>query len=102
MLPNAFVPNLSYINLNMETSSLFITGGPSEKENSLIFHIHSVAVKDTSCTIRLLAKFELPARTSNKSCHNLYNSRGGSPTKYFTVIELGVVKLAVAILPSHF
>ena len=29
----------------------------------LCVNFHSVAVKDTSCTIRLLAKFEFPART---------------------------------------
>ena len=28
---------------------------------------HSVAVKDTSCTIRVLVKFEFSARASNKS-----------------------------------
>ena len=33
---------------------------------------HSVAVKDNSCTIRLLAKFEFPARASNKTRFYFY------------------------------
>ena len=33
----------------------------------LCVKLHSVAVKDMSCTIRLLAKFELSARASNKT-----------------------------------
>ena len=31
---------------------------------------HSAAVKDTLCTIRLLAKFELPTRASDKTVPN--------------------------------
>ena len=33
----------------------------------LYVNFHSVTVKDKSCTIRLLAKFALPARASNKT-----------------------------------
>ena len=36
----------------------------------LCVNFHSVAVTDTSYTIRLLAKFEFPVRTSNKTCVN--------------------------------
>ena len=75
---NTFFPNLFCINLKIETSSFFITGGPYGRKKSLIFesspkwqvvcavNFHSVAVKDISCTIRLLAKFEFPNRASNK------------------------------------
>ena len=35
-------------------------------KSAYVYEFHSVAAKDTSCTIRLLAKFELPARASNK------------------------------------
>ena len=32
--------------------------------DTLCVNFHSAAVKDTSCTIKLLAKFELPTRAS--------------------------------------
>ena len=33
----------------------------------LCANFHSVGVKDTSCTVRRLAKFQLPALASNKT-----------------------------------
>ena len=36
----------------------------------LCVNFRSVPVKDKPCSIRLLAKFEFPARTSNKTCFN--------------------------------
>ena len=70
------------INLNTETSSFFITGGRYDDEKSLISgssqvlrEFDSVAVKNTSCacTIRLLAKFELPARASIETHLNIFS-----------------------------
>ena len=37
----------------------------------LYVNFHCVAVKDTSCTIRLLAKSQLPPRASNDTCLKL-------------------------------
>ena len=79
---NAFIPGLSCINLNNETSSLFITGCPYDIRKTsdfsnvrtcgkLCVNFYSVVIKDTSCTIRLLAKAEVPARASNKTGHNI-------------------------------
>ena len=34
----------------------------------VVCEFYSVSAKDTSCTIRLLAKFELPPRASSKTC----------------------------------
>ena len=68
---------MSCINLNIETSSFFVTGGRCDKEKfdfwevrfcgKLRVNVHSVAVKDTWCTMGLLVKFELPAGASNKT-----------------------------------
>ena len=39
-------------------------------------NFHSVVMKDTTCTVRLLAKFEFPVRASNKTRLNYsYNKR---------------------------
>ena len=59
---------LSCINLNIETSSFFITGGPYVREK---FHFSEVrlcgklGVNFHSATVRLLAKFELPEYKAN-------------------------------------
>ena len=60
------------LNLNIEISSFFTPGGRYDFDvlevrlcGKLCVNFHSVAVKDTSCTIRSLTKFELPARASN-------------------------------------
>ena len=37
MYQNAFIPSSSCINVNTETSSFFITGGPYDNEKSLSF-----------------------------------------------------------------
>ena len=69
---------MSYINFNTEISLLSTTGGCYDNEKKFDFldifclcgkscvDFHSVVVKNTVCTIRLLAKFEFPNRASNK------------------------------------
>ena len=74
---NAFIPSLSYIDLNAETFLFLYLEAVMMKKNfdflevrlcgQLFVNFYSIAVKDTSCAIRLLTKFELPARASNKT-----------------------------------
>ena len=40
----------------------------------VVCEFYSVSAKDTSCIIRLLAKFELPTRASNKTCFDKSSS----------------------------
>ena len=76
---HAFIPSMSYVNLNTERFSFFITGDRCDKGKMFDFlevrlydkmcvNFRSFAVKDTSCAVRLLSKFELPA---NKTCLSL-------------------------------
>ena len=68
--------SLSRTNLNIEASSCFKIGGTYDKKKGLIFlkiclcgklcvNFRCVALKDISCTMVLLAKFELPARAND-------------------------------------
>ena len=41
--------------------------------DKLCVKFHNVAVKNKSCTVRLLAKFEIPAQPSNKTCLDCLN-----------------------------
>ena len=50
--------------------------------SNLRVDFHSVAVKDTSCTVRLLGKFELPARASNKICLTTNSTLFGCGSNY--------------------
>ena len=93
--------------MNIEISSFFTTGGCYDNEKSFIFlearrtgklcvNFHSVAVKDKSYSIRLLAKFEFPAQASNEIRFNSLNRSNRAK-----VMEVQITRIIIFLEAIH-